>query len=158
MQVSAEKIWGSAQEQLRSMLSADTYNLWFAPLRALGLLGLQAPWHIARVALDTSGEWVDLWVEHDVAVRWACPDCEAQAPGHDHAEERVWRHLDTCQYQTFLHARVPRVQCSTHGVRQVRVPWAKARSRFTLLLAGDRSDPAVQHGDRRVPHCAYQLG
>ncbi len=35
MQASAEKIWGSAQEQLRSMLSADTYNLWFAPLRAV---------------------------------------------------------------------------------------------------------------------------
>jgi len=46
----------------------------------------------------------------------------------------VWRHLDTCQYQTFLHARVPRVACPTHGVRQVRVPWAEARSRFTLLM------------------------
>jgi transposase len=55
-------------------------------------------------------------------------------PGHDHAEERVWRHLDTCQYQTVLHARVPRVACPTHGVRQVRVPWAEPRSRFTLLL------------------------
>ena len=33
MQASAEKIWGAAQEQLRSMLSADTFNLWFAPLR-----------------------------------------------------------------------------------------------------------------------------
>src|SRR4051812_15712849 len=34
MQISAEKNWSAAQEQLRSMLSADTYNLWFAPLRA----------------------------------------------------------------------------------------------------------------------------
>jgi len=34
MQASAEKIWGAAQGHLRSMLSADTYNLWFAPLRA----------------------------------------------------------------------------------------------------------------------------
>jgi transposase len=46
----------------------------------------------------------------------------------------VWRHLDTCQYQTFLHARVPRVACPTHGVRQVAVPWAEPRSRFTLLM------------------------
>src|SRR5690349_24508024 len=36
MQASAERIWGTAQEQLRSMLSPDTYNLWFAPLRACG--------------------------------------------------------------------------------------------------------------------------
>src|SRR5438034_10234402 len=33
MQASADKIWIAAQEQLRSMLSADIYNLWFAPLR-----------------------------------------------------------------------------------------------------------------------------
>jgi chromosomal replication initiator protein len=36
MQLTADRIWGTAQEQLRSMLSADTYNLWFAPLRACG--------------------------------------------------------------------------------------------------------------------------
>ncbi len=36
MQPSAERIWGAAQEHLRSMLSPDTYNLWFAPLRACG--------------------------------------------------------------------------------------------------------------------------
>jgi chromosomal replication initiator protein len=36
MQASAEKIWVAAQEHLRSMLSADTYNLWFAPLQACG--------------------------------------------------------------------------------------------------------------------------
>ena len=29
MQASAEKIWGSAQQSLRSLLNADTYNLWF---------------------------------------------------------------------------------------------------------------------------------
>ena len=34
MQLSAEKIWNSAQEHLRSKLNADTYNMWFAPLRA----------------------------------------------------------------------------------------------------------------------------
>jgi len=34
MQLTADRIWGTAQEHLRSMLSADTYNLWFAPLRA----------------------------------------------------------------------------------------------------------------------------
>jgi len=33
MQASADKIWSTAQEQLRGLLSADIYNLWFAPLR-----------------------------------------------------------------------------------------------------------------------------
>ena len=28
------------------------------------ILGIQAPWRISRVALDTTGERVDLWAEH----------------------------------------------------------------------------------------------
>jgi transposase len=98
------------------------------------ILGIQAPWTIARVVLDTSGERVDLWAEHTDDTRWPCPECQQALACRDHAEERVWRHVDTCQYQTFLHARVPRVECPTHGVRQVRVPWAEARSRFTQLM------------------------
>ena len=34
MQISVEKTWEAAQEHLRSRLSAEIYNLWFAPLRA----------------------------------------------------------------------------------------------------------------------------
>jgi transposase len=63
-----------------------------------------------------------------------CPDCGAELPVYDHAEERAWRHLDSCQFKTFLHARPPRVRCAEHGVRQVRLPWAEPRSRFTILF------------------------
>ena len=98
------------------------------------ILGIQAPWRISRVTLDTSGERVDLWAEHADDTRWPCPECQQALPCRDHADERVWRHLDTCQYQTFLHARIPRVACPTHGVKQVAVPWAEARARFTALM------------------------
>jgi transposase len=97
------------------------------------ILGLTPPWHIARVELKTDEQRVDLWLEHE-PTRWPCPECETTLPTFDHADERTWRHLDTCQFQTHLHAEVPRVQCPTHGVRQVRVPWAEPRSRFTLLM------------------------
>ena len=98
------------------------------------ILGLQAPWQVARVALDTAQQRVDVWVEHREGTSWTCPECERALGCRDHAEERSWRHLDTCQFQTILHARIPRIECPTHGVRQVRVPWAEARGRFTLLL------------------------
>lgn len=97
------------------------------------ILGLQAPWQIARVELKTDEQRVDLWLEHEPS-RWRCPECGTELPGFDHAEARTWRHLDTCQFQTHLHAAIPRVQCPTHGVKQVRVPWAEPRSRFTLLM------------------------
>jgi transposase len=97
------------------------------------ILGLQAPWHIARVELDTDGQRVDLWAEHE-DTRWPCPDCEESLACWDHADTRTWRHLDTCQFETHLHARVPRVHCPTHGIKQVRVPWAEPRARFTMLM------------------------
>ena len=65
---------------------------------------------------------------------WPCRQCSAVCALHDHQPERRWRHLDTCQYRTILHARPPRSDCSEHGPRVVRLPWAEASSRFTALF------------------------
>lgn len=53
---------------------------------------------------------------------------------YDHAASRTWRHLDTCQYRTLLHAAPPRVKCEEHGVRQAQLPWAGRKSQFTMLF------------------------
>jgi hypothetical protein len=39
---------------------------------------------------------------------------------HDTAD-KTWRHMDFFQHKAFLHARLPRVRCPEHGVRQVEV-------------------------------------
>jgi transposase len=98
------------------------------------VLGLEAPWTVSKVELSMEQQRVDVWAEHKANASFVCPKCGTASGIHDHAEERVWRHLDTCQLGTYLHARVPRVNCPTHGVRQVSVPWSEARSRFTLLF------------------------
>ncbi len=98
------------------------------------LLGLVAPWEVSRVELSAEDERVDVWVEHPGGTRFACPDCEGELAVYDHAQERSWRHLDSCAFLTFLHASAPRVACSEHGVRQVRLPWAEPNSRFTTLF------------------------
>lgn len=98
------------------------------------ILGLESPWTVARVELDVKQHRVDVYAEHGNRKSWPCPECEAACGLHDHDQERTWRHLDSCQFQTVLHASVPRVRCNEHGVRQVRVPWAEPRSRFTLLF------------------------
>jgi transposase len=97
------------------------------------LLGLQSPWSVARVELSVKDQRVDVWAEHE-ATRWPCPECGAALPLYDHAEERSWRHLDSCQFKTYLRARIPRIDCPAHGVKQVRVPWAEPKSRFTALF------------------------
>lgn len=98
------------------------------------LLGLEAPWSVDSVDLDVSTGRVDIWVDHADRHKFACPKCGHIAACRDHAPERVWRHLDSCQFQTLLHARIPRVECPEHGVLQVDIPWAAARARFTLLM------------------------
>jgi transposase len=98
------------------------------------LLGLQSPWTVSRVKLDMNEQRVDVWAEHPEDATWVCPHCTKTLSLYDHAEERAWRHLDSCQFQTYLHARIPRVACDEHGVVQVLVPWAAPRARFTLLF------------------------
>lgn len=98
------------------------------------LLGLLEPWTVDRVELNIPDRRVDVWATHPAGLAWPCPDCDYTGPIRDHAAERTWRHLDSCQFQTFLHARIPRVACPTHKIRQVRVPWAEPESRFTRLF------------------------
>ena len=97
------------------------------------LLGLAPPWGIERVELKLAEGEVHLYVALAPKELWVCPECLARAPIHDH-RERVWRHLDTFQYRTLLHARVPRLNCPSHGIKQLRVPWAEDGSRFTALF------------------------
>src|SRR5438094_600957 len=97
------------------------------------ILGVQAPWTVERVELDVAGGAVHVWLIRTEGAPAPCPECQTACPIYDH-REREWRHLDTCQLQTRLHARVPRVDCPTHGVVQSAVPWATPGSKFTLLF------------------------
>ncbi len=98
------------------------------------VLGLQEPWEVTRVELSVTAGKVDVWAEHRSGVRMACPECGRELAIYDHGTEREWRHLDTCQFLTYLHARPPRVDCPEHGVRQAKLPWAEPLSRFSTLF------------------------
>jgi transposase len=98
------------------------------------LLALPQPWHVERVVLDKEAARVDVWLAHPGGVRWTSPCCREALAVYDHVPERVWRHLDTCEYRTFLHARLPRVKCPKHGVVQVRAPWAEDDGRATVAM------------------------
>lgn len=98
------------------------------------ILGIASPWLVERVELKLESGEVHVHLEHRADAAWCCPECGRECPLHDHTAERTWRHLDTCQYQTLLHAATPRTNCSEHGVHAVRLPWAEPHSRFTLLF------------------------
>src|SRR6476660_9184791 len=55
MELSAAKLWSSAQQLLRTRLNAEIYHLWFAPLRAVSvdseILTLEVPNDFSEVWL-----------------------------------------------------------------------------------------------------------
>jgi len=98
------------------------------------LLGLGSPWTITDVDVNIEDMRVDIVIEWPSGKMLHCPECGKACSLKDHREERIWRHLDTMQFKTFIHCRVPRSDCGTHGVKTVKVPWSEPNSRWTLLF------------------------
>jgi len=98
------------------------------------ILGIESPWYVESVDLRLTDGEIHVHLAHRKQESWPCPECGAGCKLHDHQAERQWRHLDTCQYQTMLHAEPPRSECSEHGVRVVKLPWAEPLGRFTALF------------------------
>jgi chromosomal replication initiator protein len=56
MQISAEKIWTSAQDHLRAKLGRDTFNMWFAPLRASSV-------DTQNLTIEAPNEFCEVWLK-----------------------------------------------------------------------------------------------
>ena len=122
------------------------------------ILGIEAPWYVESVELKLEAGEVHVRLGHHGMIHWPCPECGADCPLHDHQPERQWRHLDTCQYRTILHAQPPRSACPEHGARAVRLPWAEPSSRFTALferLAIDWLQAASQKAVAELLHLSW---
>jgi transposase len=98
------------------------------------ILGIESPWRVSSVDLRLAPKEVHIYLTHEDLPTFPCAECGTPSKLYDHQPERQWRHLDTCQYHTILHADPPRSQCPTHGVRVVKLPWAEPSSRFTALF------------------------
>lgn len=85
------------------------------------LLGLGEEWTVTRLHLNVEANRLDLFVAY-AAKAAPCPECGTLAALHDQQPERTWRHLDTMQFATYIHARVPRVACPKHGAKVIELP------------------------------------
>lgn len=99
MQISAEKIWSTAQDHLRQKLSPDTFKMWFAPLRPCIVDGQQ-------LTMEAPNEFCEVWLKDNylgllqdaVAVAAGCrlqvkfkapTASQPLAPAHAHAAAAV---------------------------------------------------------------------
>ncbi len=97
-------------------------------------LGLTEPWQVTSVEFDPAAKRLDLRIDFGRGATFCCPECGRSGLKARDTEEKTWRHMDFFQHRAFLTARVPRVECPEHKVRQVALPWARERSGFTLLF------------------------
>lgn len=56
MQPNAEKTWSAAQDNLRSLLNPEVYNLWFAPVRAVEM-------DAAAFTLEVADDFCEVWLK-----------------------------------------------------------------------------------------------
>jgi transposase len=97
-------------------------------------LGLKRPWYVQSVEFDVERGRLDVSLEFERGGRFECPECDRSGCRAYDTSAKQWRHLNFFEHETVLHARVPRVECRQCGVKQVRVPWARPGSGFTLLF------------------------
>ena len=97
-------------------------------------LGLEDPWMVREVRFSPEEGRLDVWLDFKRGATFPCPSCgEGGKKAYDTCE-KTWRHLNFFEHLTFLHARLPRVECATCGVKTAEVPWARPGSGFTLLF------------------------
>ena len=101
---------------------------------ALGLDG--TPWYVADIRFDAERRRLDIDLDFPPGSRFTHPATGQPCALYDtEPEPSTWRHLNFFQFECYVHAFVPRVDGGLGaGVKRVRVPWARARSGFTLLM------------------------
>ena len=97
-------------------------------------LGLMPPWFVDRSEFDADEKRLDLYLDFSRGGRFTCPGCGRDGCAAYDSEEKTWRHLNFFQHETYLHARIPRIECPECGVKRVSVPWGRTNSGFTLLF------------------------
>ncbi|MFH1288877.1 MAG: ISL3 family transposase [bacterium] len=97
-------------------------------------LGLQDPWEVSKIEFSKEEGRLNICLTHKKGAKFKCAECGQLLGIHD-TVERTWRHLNFFQYETYLYANFPRIQCDKcKSTRNVDAPWARPGSGFTLLF------------------------
>jgi transposase len=96
---------------------------------------LEEPWKIDAWYFHQDKKELHVYAEVSRESLFTCTNCGAKSqPMYDIGDNnRTWRHLNFLEYPCYLHAELPRTNCSQCGkIRRVDVPWAiKTRANFT---------------------------
>jgi transposase len=118
------------------------------------VLGLSKPWKVKAVRMELAQRKIVVEVECEDEI-WGNPSTGQRAQIHEWNLRR-WRHLDTCQFETIIEAKVPRLRYEDGSTEEVSVPWAERYSRLSKLM--ESFVIQVVEGCRSVKEAAALVG
>jgi transposase len=98
-------------------------------------LGLSPPWQVITITFAEDGQRLDITVAFGISGDCRCPRCGASGQTcYTAATDETWYHRDFFRHATYLHTRVPHIECCC-GRHPVERPWARSGSKFVNLSA-----------------------
>lgn len=96
------------------------------------ILGISEPWYIELVKENIGNKEIHVYLDYPKGTRFKCPECGKYNSSYD-KRNKTWRHLDICEYKTYIHAKIPRIKCC-NGTSTIKPSWARENAYFTLLM------------------------
>ncbi len=97
------------------------------------LLNLDDNWQVKNVTADYKTEEITIEISF-IGKQATCSESFDLCPIYDHAPKRIWRHLDTMQFKTYISCRLPRIKNKKGKVVTIVPPWASKHERHTHLF------------------------
>jgi transposase len=94
------------------------------------ILKLTEFWEVTKVELNTETDEIHLYIEYQ-GKDYINQETGEISKIYDYRPERIWRHLDTMEYSTYLHCKIPRIKTDDGKIDSVQVPWAEEDTRHT---------------------------
>lgn len=96
------------------------------------ILKIEQPWFIENIIIQDTNQVVDIFISFERGSLFPCSECEKNYPIHDSNYKRI-RHLDLMDYRCYLNVKVPRTNCTTHGIKVItKIPWSRPGSHFSF--------------------------
>lgn len=94
-------------------------------------LGLCSPWKITEALFSKQEKRLDLFVYFMGDKFCPCPFCGSQIT-NCLTNIEIWHHGSFLNYSTYLHARVPQIECCGNIIPLDR-PWSRSGSKFSRI-------------------------
>jgi len=98
-------------------------------------LHIDSPWYVKDVQFNEGEKRLDVHVDFKKGscFEYTYKGEVGKYKAYD-TVEKTWRHLNFFEHETYIHARVPRIQTKDQKVRLIKAPWEGVCPGFTLMF------------------------